>query len=130
MHQAFKKITALALSLAATSALAAPTYLVTHNLTNVESNAYIGGNLPSPRPTAPHSDKQVHWAIVKIACVAYAVDGVCSALVKMATNTNNPVELGWINLNLNTGELDPKQITNNGYTLTVNGPAEVTLTEK
>ena len=130
MHTIFKKITCLCLVSSATIVLAAPTFLVTHNKTNVESNAYVAGTIPSPRPTPANNDAQVHWAIVKMACAGYAVNGVCSALVKMETNTNKPIDLGWINLTLSTGDLNPKYLKSNGYTLTVNGPGEVTLTKE
>jgi hypothetical protein len=45
----------------------------------------------------------------------------------MATNTDHPVELGWMTMNLVTGDLNPKTISGNGYRLDVNGPGEITL---
>jgi hypothetical protein len=47
----------------------------------------------------------------------------------MATNTPNPVELGWVSMNLVTGDISPKFLSANGYTLEVNGPGETTISE-
>lgn len=127
MRSMLKNISALALSLATTAALAAPAYFITHNQTDVESNAYVLGVVPSPRPTAANSEGKVSWNVVKLACAIYSSEGVCTALVKMATNTPNPVELGYVSLNVDTGDLSPKELRAGGYTLMVNGPGEVTL---
>jgi len=108
---------------------ASPTQLITHNTTDVDSNAYIAGTIQSQHPTKAHSTGQVSWPLVKIACIGHTVNGQCQALVKMATNTANPVELGTVSMNLETGDITPKVLTGNGYTLIVNGPAETTLSK-
>ena len=112
----------------ASVAFAAPKQMVTHNHTDVESNAFIDGIIGSQFPTKPYSDNKVFWASVKLACYGH-IDSQheCRALVKMATNTDHPVELGWMTMNLVTGELNPKTISGNGYRLDVNGPGEITL---
>lgn len=113
--------------LVATSAFAAPDYLITHNKTNVESNAYVGG-VPSPHPTHANSDGKVAWLAVQLACFKNTDSKQqCKAMIKMATNTSNPVELGVVSVNLQTGDINPKQLSKNGYTLTVNGPGEATV---
>ena len=43
--------------------------------------------------------------------------------------TNNPVELGWVQMNVSTGDIIPKTLSANGYTLKVIGVAEVDLLE-
>ena len=47
----------------------------------------------------------------------------------MDTNTGNPIEIGIVSLDLTTGDISPKQISANGYTMTVNGPGESTLSK-
>lgn len=134
-HESYKMnrfthtITAITLGLTTSIAFAAPKQLITHNLTNVESNAYVAGVIPSQHPTKAHSDNKVMWAAVKMACYGHTVNGKCWALVKMATNTATPVELGTVSIDIETGIITPNQISANGYTLTVNGPGETTLTQ-
>lgn len=109
---------------------APPRQLVTHNLTDVESNAYIAGTIPSQYPSHPQSDNKVMWATVRMACLGHITDNKCWALIKMATNTANPVDLGYVAVDLNTGDIDPKRISGNGYTMIVNGPGETTIIQE
>ena len=127
MNRLIKTLTAGALGLCAATALAAPKQLITHNTTNAESNAYIAGTIPSQHPTKAHSDGKVFWTAVKMACFGHVVDGKCSALILMETNTPNPVTLGTVMLDLDSGDITPKQLSANGYTITVNGPGETTI---
>jgi hypothetical protein len=123
-------LSALALGLSTTIALATPSSLTTHNLTDVESNAYIEGNIPSPVPSKPNYNNVVPWIVVQMACYGRTIDGKCPATIKMATNTANPIELGQVFLNMANGEITPAEgLSANGYTLTVNGIGEVTLTK-
>ena len=122
-----KLLIAATLSLTATAALASPMLLITHNTTDVESNAFIGGTVRSNHPTKAHSDNNVSWVSVRMACFGRTVEGKCPALIKMGTNTANPVDIGTVVMDLNTGDISPKQISGNGYTLIVNGPGETTL---
>ncbi len=124
-----KGLMAVALTLGASLAFAAPDSLITHNQTSVASNAYIGGKVPSPHPTQAHSNGSVSWFLVKMACFPFTKNGICPAMIKMDTNSDSPVELGMVFLNVNTGEITPKTLSANGYTMTVNGLAEATLTE-
>lgn len=127
MNFMLKSLTAITISLSAAAALAAPTYLTTHNNTNEESNAFVAGTIPSPYPTAPHASRQVYWTMVKLACYGHTTDGKCSALIKMATNTANPIEIGYVSMDLNSGDITPKKLSAKGYTLTVTGVAEATI---
>ncbi|OGV25345.1 MAG: hypothetical protein A3F18_00070 [Legionellales bacterium RIFCSPHIGHO2_12_FULL_37_14] len=130
MLKLVKKISFYVLLLQINLAMAAaPTFLLTHNQTDVESNAYIDGTIPSIYPTKPHSDSKVYWNMVRVACHGHTANNICTALIKMASNTPNPIDVGYVNLDLTTGEITPKVISNNGYTLTVNGPGETTLTK-
>ena len=125
-----KSLTAVAVAFCSISAFAAqPVYLTTHNNTDVESNAFVDGNIPSPYPTAANSTRKIAWNMVRIACFGHTSNGKCSAMVKMATNTPNPVNLGFVSMELDSGDISPKVMSANGYTLTVNGPGEVTLTK-
>lgn len=123
-----KVASTLALALTTGLALAVPPkVLITHNLTDEESNAYVAGTIPSQHPTKAHSDNRVMWASVRMACFGHVVGGRCAALIKMATNTPKPISVGTVTIDLNTGDIQPKFIQANGYEMTVNGPAETTL---
>lgn len=111
----------------ASAAFAAPKQLITHNHTNVESNAYINGTIASQHPTKANSDNKVFWASVKLACYGHIVNNECQALVKMATDTATPVDLGMLTVNLVSGDISPKYLAANGYHLEVNGPGETSL---
>ena len=121
-------ITAAALSLVAFSTLAAPPkQLITHNTTDLESNAYVDNLIPSRHPTKAHSDGKIFWTAVKLACFGHSVNGLCSATIYMGTNTPTPVAIGNVIVNLDTGDINPKQVSGHGYTITVNGPGETTI---
>lgn len=130
MNFIFKGFSAIALSLSAVTAFAAaPKYLTTHNNTNVESNAFVAGTIPSAYPTPADSTREIYWTLVKVACYGHTVEGKCPALIKVATNTSSPVEIGMLSMDLSTGDITPKQISKNGYTVTINGPGEATITK-
>lgn len=118
---------AATLSITATGALASPTMLVTHNDTDFDSNAFIAGKFPSNHPTKAHSINKVSWVAVKMACFGHNVGGKCPALIKVGTNTATPVDIGTVVMDLNSGDISPKQLSAKGYTLIVNGPGETTL---
>lgn len=122
-----KSVAALALSLSAAATFAMPSHLITHNNTNEESNALIAGTIPSPYPTAPHTTRKVHWNLVRLACYGHTTNGKCSALIKMATNTPNPIEIGYVYMDLASGDIEPKQFSAKGYKFIVNGPGEATI---
>lgn len=127
MKHLLKHVTIGALSLFAATAIAAPRHLVTHNTTDAESNAYINGTIASQHPTKPHSDGKVFWTAVKMACFGHTTDGKCTALIIMQTNTPSPVTIGTVTVDLESGDITPKQLSANGYTITVNGPGETTI---
>lgn len=129
MNLMLKSLSAITLSLSAAAALAAPTYLTTHNNTNLESNAFVAGTIPSPYPTAPHATRQVYWNMVRVACYGHTTNNKCSAVIKMATNTASPITLGTMTMELTTGDITPKKLSANGFTLTVNGPGETTISK-
>ena len=109
------------------AAIAAPKQLVTHNYTDVESNAFINGVIGSQHPTKAHSDNKVFWPSVKLACYGHVTNNLCTALIKMETDTDNPIDLAWVTVDLLTGEITPNEVSNNGYKLVVNGPGETSL---
>ncbi len=41
----------------------------------------------------------------------------------------NPVDIGVVSMDLDSGDIIPKQISANGYTLNVKGPGETTITK-
>ena len=118
----------IALSLTSSLALAVPPkMLITHNQTNLESNAFVAGTIPSQHPTKANSDGRVMWASVRMACFGHITNGKCPALIKVGTDTPNPVELGMVTVDLSNGDIQPKELHANGYTMVVDGPAETTL---
>lgn len=117
---------ALAISAGVASAVP-PKSLITHNQTDVESNAFVAGTIPSQHPSKANADNRVMWASVRMACYGHVVNNKCSALIKMRTNTPNPVNLGTVSIDLNTGDIQPKFLQANGYRMIVNGPAETTI---
>lgn len=129
MKSMLKSLSAITLSLSAATVFAMPEYLITHNDADVTSNAYVAGTIPSPYPTEAHSTRKVYWNMVRLACFGNTQDNKCSALIKMATDTDSPIELGYVSMDLTTGDITPKTLSSNGYTLTVNGPGETTLTK-
>ncbi len=129
MKLMLKSLTAAALVFSAVTAMAAPVYLITHNETDVESNAFVAGSIPSPYPTPARSTRNVYWNMVRIACYGHSTNGKCVAVIKMASNTAQPVDLGTVTMDLDSGDISPKTLSANGYTFTVNGPAEATLTK-
>jgi hypothetical protein len=129
-----KKITVLCssflLSLTSSFALAVPPkVLITHNQTSIESNAFVANIIPSQHPTKAYSEGRVIWASVRMACFGHIINGKCPALIKLATDTNNPIELGTVTIDLSSGDIQPKELHANGYSMIVNGPAETTLYE-
>lgn len=124
-----RSLSVMALTLSAATAFATPAHLVTHNNTDKESNAFIAGTIPSPYPTAAHSTRKVYWNMVRLACYGHVVDGRCPAVIKMETNTSNPIVIGTVSMNIESGDITPKKLSSNGYTLTVNGPGESTITK-
>lgn len=119
--------TAFALAVPVTLCSAAPAYFITHNNTDYESNAYVDGTRPSPNPSKAHATNKVPWIVVQMACLGKASTGKCTAVIKMETNTANPVTLGTVELTLENGAIHPDYIAANGYIMIVNGPGEVTL---
>lgn len=128
MKLLFKSLSAVALSLGVVSVFASPSYLITHNNTDLESNAVVA-NTPSPYPTPAHSTRQLYWNLVRFACYGHTTDGKCKAMIKVGTNTANPIDIGTVSLDLDTGDISPKVLSANGYTITVNGAAEATISK-
>ncbi len=117
-----------ALGLVSAMALAIPPrQLITHNTTDLDSNAFVAGTIPSQHPTKAHSDGKVLWTAVRMACYGHAVNGKCPALIKIGTNTASPMELGMVFMDLTTGIITPSELHAHGYAMVVNGPAETTL---
>jgi len=121
-------IVSLCLFTAATFAIVPPKLLVTHNNTDYESNAFVAGTIPSQHPTKAHSVGKVFWTAVKLACFGHTENGKCSASIKMASNTPNPINVGTLIMDINTGEITPYQISANGFTVRVIGRGETEIT--
>ncbi|MFZ4076922.1 MAG: hypothetical protein ACOYKA_02955 [Legionellaceae bacterium] len=127
MNQIIKTILAVSISLSTSVLFAAPKVLITHNTTDFESNGFVSGTIPSQTPTKAHTDGKVFWATVKLACFGHIVNNKCPALIKMKTDTAEPVELGYVEMDVTTGIITPSELHANGFTMIVNGPGETTL---
>lgn len=130
MHRFIKPILFIGLSLSASILMATPPrQLITHNTTDVESNAFVAGTIASRHPTKAHTDSKVVWTEVRMACFGHTVNNQCSALIKMGTGPDDggSVDLGTVMVDLNTGIITPSRLSANGYTMIVNGPGETTL---
>ncbi|QRN04349.1 hypothetical protein GH742_10930 [Legionella sp. MW5194] len=130
MNALLKGVAAITLGLTTAIAFAAPSHLTTDNQTNYQSNAFINGTVQSPYPTPKKTKKSLLWSLVQLACAPY-VDSQkqCGALIKMGTDTSNPVEVGWLKMNMSTGDITPKKLSANGFTITVINAGEVIITE-
>lgn len=122
---------AVTFGLATSVAGAAGMALITHNKTDMISKAMIDGSIPSTHPALPQKDTKISWAEVRLVCgPRLDAAGLCHALVKMISPSNgSEFDLGWVYMNIDNGDITPKTLTANGYTLTVNGPAETTITK-
>lgn len=125
-----KTSTVIALTLATGIAIAAPKQLITHNQTNYESSAFVGGVIPPQHPTKPQSDGYLPWTAVRMACFGpYTTNGKCWAVIKMGANTPNPIEVGKVTIDLETGIITPSVLKANGFTFTATGPGEAMITQ-
>jgi hypothetical protein len=124
MKLVLKSLSAVALSLGISSAFAAPTFLTMTNNTQEQSNAFIAGTIPSAYPTAPNSTGKVYWNLVRLACYGHTTpDGKCPAVIKMATDTPNPITIATVAMDLASGEITVQSATGQGgYLFTVKGP--------
>ncbi|KTD25884.1 MULTISPECIES: hypothetical protein [Legionella] len=130
MNRMLKGLVATTLSLSATVVLAHPTDLIIRNTTDVEMNEYIDGIVPAI-PTPAKSVGTVPWTLIEMACYGYTLKGKCSALIKLATDTNKPFKLGTITIDMETGEISPQSITGpKGYKFKATGPGKATLIQE
>ncbi|KTD10730.1 hypothetical protein Lgra_1696 [Legionella gratiana] len=129
MNLIFKSFSAALFSLSAATTFAAPEHLITHNNTSEESNAYIAG-APSLYPTPANTTKKVFWNLVKLACYGHTTNGKCSASIKMATNTPNPIDIADVTLDLNSGTITIDKQKDYNYIFTINGPGEATIEKR
>jgi len=126
MRSVFKYLSAITLALTALNAAAMPTHYITHNDTDLETNAFISGEIASPFPTIAHTTRKVAWKMVRLGC-GRTTNGLCAAVIKLGTDTPDPIFIGTLYMDMDSGEITPQMISANGYTLQVNGIAEVTI---
>lgn len=122
-------LTGISLSVMVSTTFALPPTLTIHNTTDLESEAYINGNIATHLPSKPRADNIVPWIVVQMACYGRTVNDICSAMIKMASNTATPLDVGMVYLNMKTGQISPEQVSGNGYTFTSNKIGEATLSK-
>lgn len=113
------------LSFISNLAFAEPNYYVTHNSTNVGTTISILEARPYSFYTAPHSSSKVEWWMLQTGCNYYLMNSKCKVIIKTETNFPNPVDVGILTMDMRTGELSPKYISTNGYTISVIGAGEI-----
>lgn len=109
------------------TALASPSYMVTENKTSASVSANIGGQ-ESRDPVKPGETKNRPWFLVKAMCKIAGQSSSCSADI-VANKNGDKSKLGTMTMNLDSGEISPKQLNNGRYTLNVVGNAHVIITE-
>ncbi|WP_133138541.1 hypothetical protein [Legionella genomosp. 1] len=117
----------LALGLSSPSALASPDSMIIHNTTNLISNAFVD-EMPGPRPTLPHSTSKVSWFIVQGGCRKHKTEA-CPAVFKMAIDKSKPIVVGTLYIDIITGVITPVHLEGNGFTIDVDAPGEITISE-
>ena len=130
MQPVCKIFASVALIVSSFSTFASPKQLITHNLTELESNAYVAGTIPSRYPSRANSDNHVNWLEVRMACFGNISNNKCPALIRLGTGPNDggtPMDLGFVTMDLNNGTITPHELHAYGYTFIVNGPGETTI---
>ena len=107
-----------------------PSLLITHNTTHVDSNAFIDGTIPSAYPTKANTTRSVSWIAVRIACQGHIINNKCAALIKMDSSAEEPIILGWVEMDMLTGLITPDTISNNGFNLHATQAGEIVLSEE
>ena len=127
MFKIIKSLATVSLSIACMAAFAKPpAELISHNRVDYPTRAYLGPNLDIPQsPTAAGQDKHVSWISVGMMCGA--TPNNCQA--KIAVMSNPEIILGVAKLDLQTGEITPKVLSNGPYKMTVVGNAEIEITK-
>ncbi|WP_133131171.1 hypothetical protein [Legionella yabuuchiae] len=130
MSRFTKALIGASLSLSAAIAFAIPpSELVSHNNTDVQTQAFLGPNLDLPQqPTEPGAVKRVSWVSVRILCMNTPKPGICPAKIKL--NTVPQTTLGIVEMNLKNGDINPKVLSANGYKMTVVKPGEIVFTKE
>jgi hypothetical protein len=103
--------------------------MIMHNLTNLTTNAYVD-EMEGPKPALPHSTIKVPWFMVKTGCFKHKDEGICPAVIKMDIDSDTPIVVGTLYVDLETGTITPSQISANGFTVKVNAPGEVSVLQE
>lgn len=120
----FLKLTLLILGFfTAYSAFAfnAPDYFVVHNDIKFVSKARAYGQWS--QPVAAHTVANIPWAAVDALCKHKTV---CKGQIFVFKGNHKKVKAGSLSINTNTGAIVKKK-DKNGFHISVNGPADVTL---
>lgn len=129
MKSLIKNLCFFSLLASASYSYAAPAYLYTHNDTDLTAGAFVNGTIPPQHPTKPHSSSKIYWSLIKLVCSYNPKQPTCHATIKLGNNNNYTIEIGEVAINLDTGDITPKEISNNGYRVSVMGPGEALITK-
>lgn len=124
----FKQRIAFCLCLSVTPIIySAPQVLTTHNQTNYQAIAYVDGKISLPKIAEPLSDSSISWVTVNRLCYGRTVNNKCPLVIKMKGLSSYSFDLGVIYMDLNSGEITPKQITFNHIQLNAHNTGELSL---
>ncbi len=109
-----------------------PSNFTTRNFTSHISTAKVKGiwspyDTPAGSADSP-SERSVAWGKLRIICGLFS--STCEAEIYMKTNTSNPVFVGKGTMNMKTGDIEPKSLTNNGFILTSPEPGLIEIREE
>lgn len=114
-------------SLCISSALHAappPVFNVVNNL-GVATESYIAGQMTSSTPA--NSTRSKTWGTIALKCTSHRLNPICPVTIMLATAPKTV--LGTLNINIISGEISPKVLSSNGYTMTLNEPATIVFTK-
>ena len=125
MNKFSKLFAGTVLATASSIALAAPSELVVENKTDYQARAYVNGI--SKNPAEAHSSMSLNWTMLKIVCM-YRTD--CKAEVKMKADTSNPVSLGNVSINLDSGVINTSGLSlAEGFNVSYVAPGHAVVTQ-
>jgi len=125
MNKFSKLFAGTILATASSIALAAPSELVVDNKTDYQARAYVHGI--SKNPAEAHSSMSLNWWALSMVC---AFQTECKAEVKVKTDTANPISLGNVSINLDTGVIDTSGLSHaEGFNVSYVAPGHAVVTQ-
>lgn len=126
MIKMLKVISTATLLVTSSLALASPANLTVENTTEHQARAYVNGI--SKNPAEAHGTMSLSWWKLKFAC---ALKTECQAEVKVKTETDKPLSLGYATINLETGIIDTSNLSHaEGFNVTAVAPGHAIVSQQ